>query len=79
MQYKVFFVVCNHLDEEERTDCSILIVLSQSCADPESSVREGGPIVFFLLFLKLFSLDEGREDPNTTKSGPSLASQRSAI
>ena len=31
--------------------------------------------MFFLFFL----VDEGREDPNTTISGPSLAQQRNAI
>ena len=34
-------------------------------------VLSGGPTFVFL--------DEGREDPNTTKSGPSSASQRNAI
>ena len=29
--------------------------------------------MFFLFFL-IFLVDEGREDPNTTKSGPSSAS-----
>ena len=43
----------------------------QSCADPESFVR-GGPT------LTTFLIDEGRDDPNTTLIGPSLASQRFA-
>ena len=34
---------------------------------------QGGPTVTFFL------VDEGREDPNTTISGPSSARQRSAI
>ena len=40
--------------------------------DPESFARGGGGYLFFLL-------DEGREDPNTTKSGPSSARQRNTI
>ena len=39
---------------------------SVTCADPESFVR-GGPTLTFFLFVFLF--DEGREDPNTTISG----------
>ena len=39
-----------------------------SCADPESSVR-GGPTSTTLFF----QFDEGREGPNTTRSGPSTA------
>ena len=42
------------------------------CADPESFVRGGPTLTFFLV-------DEGREDPNTTLSGPSSACQRNAI
>ena len=44
-----------------------------SCADPENFVR-GGPALttFFLVY-------EGREDPNTTISGPLSARQRNAI
>ena len=47
---------------------AIFAILDISCVDPESFVR-GGPILttFFVLF---FLVDEGREDPNTTKSGP---------
>ena len=43
-----------------------------SCAYPESFVRGGPTLTFFLV-------DEGRKDPNTTKSGPSLARQQNAI
>ena len=43
----------------------------QPYADPESYVR-GGPTFTFLV-------DEGREDQNTTRGGPSLARQRNAI
>ena len=38
----------------------------QPCADPESYVREGPTLTFFLV-------DEGREDQNTTIGGPSSA------
>ena len=38
--------------------------------DPKSFFRGG---------VQLFFLDEGREDPNTTNSGPSSASQRNTI
>ena len=34
---------------------------------------------FDYVFDVVFLVDEGREDPNTTKSGPSLARQRNAI
>ena len=49
---------------------------STPSADPESFFR-GGPTLttFFFVFL----VAEGKEDPNTTKSGPSSARQRSAI
>ena len=43
-----------------------------TCADPESFVR-GGPI-----FDNVFLVDNEREDPNSTISGPSLARQRNA-
>ena len=39
-----------------------------ACADPECPTLT----TFFLV-------DDGREDPNTTISGPSLASQRNTI
>ena len=47
-----------------------------TCADPDSLER-GGP-TFFLAFFFAFlcSVNEGREDPNTTLNGPSSASQR---
>ena len=44
-----------------------------SCADPESFAR-GGPTPMFLVFF----FCEEREDPNTTKSGPSSARQQNA-
>ena len=43
-----------------------------TCADPDSFVR-GGPTLTIVL------VDEGREDPNTSISGPSSARQRNAI
>ena len=45
-----------------------------TCADPESFDR-GGPTLMGFFFL----LDEGREDPNTTLSGPSWTHQLNAI
>ena len=50
---------------------------SSACADPESFAR-GGPTLttFFFFFL---GWGGGGEDPNPTKSWPSLASQRNAI
>ena len=46
----------------------------QACADQESFFSEGGggPTLTFLI-------DEGKEDPNTTISGPSSARQRNVI
>ena len=50
------------------------IGLYSVCADPESFAREGPTLTCFL-----YVFDEGREDPNSTKSGPSSARQRNAI
>ena len=47
--------------------------MRQTCQDPESFVRGGR--IFFIFFL----VDERREVPNTTISGPSLARQRTTI
>ena len=44
-----------------------------ACADPESFVRGGPTQTFFFL------VDEGREDQNTPKSGPSSARQPNDI
>ena len=52
--------------------CQLVIFASQACADPEFCQRASNFDYFFLV-------DEGREDPNTTISGPSLARQRNAI
>ena len=41
---------------------------SLPCANPESFVRAGPTLTTFYLFL----VDEGREDPNTIISGPSM-------
>ena len=43
------------------------------CADPESFVRGGPTLIRFVL------VNEGIEDPNTTKSDSLSARQRSAI
>ena len=45
-----------------------------SCADPESFVRGDPTLTTFF-----FKVDEGREDPSPTLSGPSSAHQRNAI
>ena len=47
-----------------------------SCADPESFARGGPTLTGFFVFL---FFNEGNEDPNNTKCGPSLARQRNAI
>ena len=44
-----------------------------SCADPESFLRGGPTLTFFLVY------DEGRVDPSTTIRVPLLARQRNAI
>ena len=46
-----------------------LLYMFDLCADPETFVR-GGPYSDNVVFLG-FLVDERREDPNTTKSGPS--------
>ena len=61
-----------------------MVLLFQStyitCADPESFVRGGPTLTFFFFLLFFFFLvDESREDPSTTISGPSEARQRNAI
>ena len=43
-----------------------------TCADPESFVRGGPTLTFFLVY-------EGREDPSTIIRGPSSVRQRNAI
>ena len=45
------------------------------CADPERFAQVDPALLFFFFFF----LDEGKEDPYSTKSGPSSASQRNAI
>ena len=47
--------------------------IDATCLDPESYVRGGPTLTLFFL------VDEGREDQNTTISGPSLARQQNAI
>ena len=47
-----------------------------ACADPDSFVRGGSTLTFFLL---CFLVDEGREGPNTTIGGPSSARQRNGF
>ena len=52
-------------------------VLNFTCTDPESFLRGGPTWSFFVLFFVFFY--EGREDPNTTLSEPSLAGQWTAL
>ena len=47
--------------------------IRQTCTDPESFVK-GVQFIYFI-----FLVDERREVPNTTISGPSFARQRNAI
>ena len=54
-------------------DLFVYCVRSWPCGDPESFVRGYQLLQFFL------SVDEGREDPSTTISGPSSVRQRNAI
>ena len=56
-------------------------IVTPSCADPEMFVRGGPTLIrlFFIRFVFLFLVDERREDPNTTRSGPYLARQRNVI
>ena len=51
--------------------------LTVTCADPESFVR-GGPILtcFLFIYLFIYFFDEGREDQNSTESGPLLTRHR---
>ena len=49
-----------------------VLVFLYTCADPETFAR-GGPAVTIIL------VDEGGEDPKTTKSEPSISRQRNAI
>ena len=48
------------------------LIAAQSCPDPESFVRGGPNLTYFLI-------DEGKEAPNTTLSGSSSALQGNAI
>ena len=50
--------------------------MTRACANPESFVR-GGPTL--TTFFVCFFVDDGREVPNTTISGPSSARQRNAV
>ena len=56
------------------SDLFVYCVCSWPCADPESFGRQRVPI-----FTTFLSVDEGREGPSTTISGPSSVRQRNAI
>ena len=74
----------NCLLQTEKKQNKVLIVVTEgkqlktftkstlSCADPESFVRGGPYLMFFLV-------GEGIEDPNTTINGPSSAHQQNAM
>ena len=51
-----------------------MVFVDNPCADPESFVR-GGPTMTTSFFVFVL-VDEGREDQNTTISGPSSALQQ---
>ena len=54
-----------------------MVRVDNPCADPESFVRGGPTMTTSFLFFVL--VDEGREDLNTTISGPSSALQQNVI
>ena len=49
------------------------------CESRKFCQRGGGPNLTMFFFCFVFLVDEGREDSNTTISGPSSARQRNAI
>ena len=60
------------------SDCSSSPLICHSIPLTTGAIPEGGPTqktFFFLLFL----VEEGRENPYTTISGPSSACQQNAI
>ena len=55
----------------------ILLLIAYTCVCIKSFVRVGPALTAFLCFVLL--VDEGKEDPNTTKSGSLSACQQNAI
>ena len=55
----------------------VLIMIAYACTDPECFVRVCP--VFTQFFLFFFEIDEGRENPNTTLSVPTLDLQGNTI
>ena len=55
----------------------------RACADPESFVSGGPTLTFFFVVVLIRGgggvVNEGREDPHATISGPPSAHQRNAI
>ena len=51
--------------------CVIVLFSDHTCADPESFARGGPTLTSFF--------DEGKEDPNSTKSGPPSTHQQNPI
>ena len=68
------FLFCNHVTEKERAGFFTFIVFLLSC-----SCKCHAGIQKVLLESSNFFSDKGKEDPNSTKSGPSSARQRNAI
>ena len=65
----VFFSFCNHLVEEERSGCfNSTINKAVECMRGSREFCQRGSNFDNVYY---FLVDEGREDPNTTKSGPS--------
>ena len=56
------------------TGKKIFFCFGITCTDPESLVRGGPTLTMFYFFI----VDERKEDPNTTKSGPSSLKWRFA-
>ena len=63
-----------HAVRVNRLDWNLTVDGHDSCADPECFVRGDPTLTTFV-----FKVDEGREDPSPTLSGPSSARQRNAI
>ena len=63
-----------HAVRVNRLDWNLTVDGHDSCADPECFVRGDPNLKTFV-----FKVDEGREDPSPTLSGPSSARQRNAI
>ena len=63
-----------HAVRVNRLDWNLPVDGHDSCADPECFVRGDPTLTTFV-----FKIDEGREDPSPTLSGPSSARQRNTM